>query len=237
MKVLITNTNYVNRGVNMAIGPNPRIDKRIKKYQNKKKCKKCGRIYTENGLCEYCKEGYDCYYIDKGGFVLEYDKKRKDQFSRRLYKFKHNESHKDFILELVLKVLNKYYQDFYDAEVVIPVPPRKGEENPNIAPHHIGKSIANEINSMFKEDVVYFSEKMEPLKEKDLFERKKAIKGKLSLNKEMENEVYLVVDDIFTTGSTLNEIAKILKNGGAQTVNVFCAGRSIYRKSEDEEDV
>ena len=38
------------------------------------------------------------------------------------------------------------------------------------------------------------------------------------------NSHYIVVDDVFTTGATLNACAKILKQAGAQTVDVITIG-------------
>ncbi|MBN1493035.1 MAG: ComF family protein [Candidatus Omnitrophica bacterium] len=37
----------------------------------------------------------------------------------------------------------------------------------------------------------------------------------------------LIVDDIYTTGSTVNECARILKKHGARAVNVFTLARTI----------
>ncbi len=42
----------------------------------------------------------------------------------------------------------------------------------------------------------------------------------------IENKVILLVDDVMTTGSTANEIAKTLLNGGAQSVNVLTLARA-----------
>lgn len=42
----------------------------------------------------------------------------------------------------------------------------------------------------------------------------------------IENKVVLLVDDVMTTGSTTNEIAQTLLNGGARTVNVLTLARA-----------
>ncbi|MFC1809758.1 ComF family protein [Candidatus Omnitrophota bacterium] len=41
------------------------------------------------------------------------------------------------------------------------------------------------------------------------------------------NKHVLIVDDIYTTGSTVNECARILKEHGAQSVTVFALVRTI----------
>ncbi|HQR32390.1 MAG TPA: phosphoribosyltransferase family protein [Blastocatellia bacterium] len=42
----------------------------------------------------------------------------------------------------------------------------------------------------------------------------------------IENKVILLVDDVMTTGSTANEIARTLLKGGAQSVNVLTLARA-----------
>jgi ComF family protein len=43
----------------------------------------------------------------------------------------------------------------------------------------------------------------------------------------IENKAILIVDDIYTTGSTVNECARILKEHGARSVSVFTVARTI----------
>jgi len=49
----------------------------------------------------------------------------------------------------------------------------------------------------------------------------------LSRRKDVEDKTVLLVDDVFTTGATLNECAKILKSNGARRVNVLTLARVV----------
>ena len=49
-------------------------------------------------------------------------------------------------------------------------------------------------------------------------ERHKQIKGKFIVKKDLSNKTVLLIDDVFTTGATLNECAKVMKKAGAETV-------------------
>ena len=40
----------------------------------------------------------------------------------------------------------------------------------------------------------------------------------------------VLVDDVFTSGATCSEIAKILKSANAKSVRVFVAGRTNYKR-------
>nr|WP_320010497.1 ComF family protein [uncultured Desulfobulbus sp.] len=59
--------------------------------------------------------------------------------------------------------------------------------------------------------------------------RRKNLKHAFTLQAgaEMRKKSILVVDDVFTTGSTVNECAKVLKRQGASRVEVFTLARSV----------
>ncbi len=52
-------------------------------------------------------------------------------------------------------------------------------------------------------------------------ERRENVKGVFEVTENVKGKVVLLFDDIFTTGSTANEAAKVLKEGGAKKVFVY----------------
>lgn len=56
--------------------------------------------------------------------------------------------------------------------------------------------------------------------------RKKNLKNVFALRKTVEGKHIGVVDDVMTTGATVNEIAKLLKANGAVRVTVFAVART-----------
>jgi len=60
-------------------------------------------------------------------------------------------------------------------------------------------------------------------------ERRKNLTGAFSLRdpEQIKNKTILLVDDVFTTGSTVNECAKILRKAGAKKIEVFTLARAI----------
>lgn len=60
-------------------------------------------------------------------------------------------------------------------------------------------------------------------------ERRKNLAGAFSLkNRDLvKGKNILLVDDVFTTGSTVNECAKVLKKAGAEKIEVFTLARAI----------
>lgn len=66
-------------------------------------------------------------------------------------------------------------------------------------------------------------------------ERAQNIKGAFEINRpeKVVGKKVLLVDDVFTTGATANEAAKILKKAGAEKVYIFTLGRVVVGKSQD----
>ena len=57
-------------------------------------------------------------------------------------------------------------------------------------------------------------------------DRQQELKNVFTLNKNeynLNNKKVLIIDDIFTTGATVNEISKILKLNGVRKIFVLCA--------------
>ena len=61
--------------------------------------------------------------------------------------------------------------------------------------------------------------------------RLKNIKNSLAINKnfQIKNKIILLIDDVITTGATVNTCAKLLKESGAKKVYVATLARVILR--------
>lgn len=84
----------------------------------------------------------------------------------------------------------------------------------------IGKGLAKYFNIEFFENVLVKTKETERQVELSATERKENIKGAFSIknNDLIKNRKIILVDDIYTTGSTMEEAAKILKNEEAKEV-------------------
>ena len=60
-------------------------------------------------------------------------------------------------------------------------------------------------------------------------ERRKNLTGAFSLRnaEQVEDKTILLVDDVFTTGSTVDECAKVLRKAGAKRIEVFTLARAV----------
>jgi len=72
----------------------------------------------------------------------------------------------------------------------------------------------------------------EPQASLPLKQRAKNVKGVFAATQDLSGKSIWIVDDIMTSGASLNELAKTLKNAGAVRVECWLAARTLpHRKS------
>ncbi|MGH7783787.1 MAG: ComF family protein, partial [Candidatus Binatia bacterium] len=61
-------------------------------------------------------------------------------------------------------------------------------------------------------------------------ERRKNMRGAFSLNpqKSVKGQCFLLIDDVYTSGATVNECSRMLKQGGAKAIYVLTLARAVY---------
>ena len=59
-------------------------------------------------------------------------------------------------------------------------------------------------------------------------QRRLNLRGAFTLTGEVLDQHILLVDDVLTTGSTLHEVAKLLKDAGARRVDAWVIARTLY---------
>ena len=99
-------------------------------------------------------------------------------------------------------------------DIIIPVPPsNKTREYQPV--FEIAKEIAKYLGKECKVDVL---SKESNLQVKDGYN----INGMIKQNKNIENEAnILIIDDLYSTGATLNEVCKVLRNDN-NVKNLYC---------------
>ena len=58
-------------------------------------------------------------------------------------------------------------------------------------------------------------------------EREKNIRGAFTCEADLSSRRIAIVDDVMTTGATLNELAKVLRKGGARSVSAWVVARTL----------
>lgn len=212
-------------------------------------CKKClGKIENKNTLeCIGCKRqtqyGFTCEFCKKGSFVdqLVVAAELANPLIEKMLK-----THKyGFISEMnkpllivaqksIKKLLLKGFNLFEDNPLLVPVPLHDRRLNwrgfnqaellaKNLSDmYHIScdNSILNKItDSKHQADIKTREERLNNIKNSFALKNGQLIK----------NKTIVLVDDICTTGATLNECTKVLKSGGAKRIIGFVIARGRFK--------
>ena len=127
--------------------------------------------------------------------------------------------------------VHKNLLHFLQPELLIPIPmyQRKERVRGYNQAALIAAGLGEYLGIPVKTDVLVRAKKTVPLKDCSFTERRKILDGAFELQEPLGVERVLVVDDIYTTGATLDASARVLKENGARHVygvNV-CIGAGV----------
>lgn len=197
------------------------------------RCKKCSKPILNPEL-EFC---LDCdrkeAYFDKGFALWVYDKYTK----KSIADFKYGKR-KEYLNYYVQESVNQYKKEFsklaIDAIIPVPLHPLKQHDRGFNQAGLIAKGIAKHLETSIIEDVLLRKRKTMPQKELNNKERMKNLLeafyvDKLAWKRYHRIRNIMLVDDIYTTGSTINACAKALYVLPIKKVYFFalCIGRGF----------
>ncbi len=191
-------------------------------------CVKCGRQLKGSpeliAMCPDCKE--DKLYFDRAWSACCYDGLLKDLIHD--FKYKKITSLSTDFTALIINFMKKHIIG-KDCQIILSIPMhpnrlfRREINHADILARGLGKNlgISYSTNTLRKM-------KNTPLQSKlKRQERIKNLSSSFSLkdNSIVRNKNIILVDDLFTTGSTVNECSRLLKNSGAKYVEVVTLAR------------
>ena len=192
-------------------------------------CPICEKMITPDGqTCLACKKKSS---LDGMVVAASYSQ---FQISKAVHLFKYR-----FVDDLHVPLGNLFVNVLRKTElplpnIITPVPLHKrrlrwrGFNQSALLAKHLADNLLPQNKISFDENILIRNRYTSPqMKIKDHISRKQNIAGAFSLspNAEIKNKTVLLVDDIATTGSTLFECAKILKEAGASEVFAIVIAR------------
>ena len=198
------------------------------KVNSRNRCVKCSRptVSIEDELCEQCKAMAHVYY-DSCVAPLIYSGTALALM--RAFKYHDRIDIADYFVDF----LEKEYYALEKPDLIIPVPlwEKKLVDrvyssadvlSENLAKRtgaKLNKSICRKIKDTGTQTVLTPEERAKNVKGCFEVTDKEAVKGKS----------ILIVDDVFTTGATVSELAKVLKKKGASKVRVLCVAIAVTK--------
>lgn len=200
-------------------------------------CPCCDRIIGYNdAFCAECSDEIKLYesdysipYFDKFTAYCEYERDKPSGIS--VLKFKkecEGNAYFAFAAGIYEALKNKELDRSIDAVAAVPVT----ENVLNHRGYNQAELIAEELKYMLNVPYIKALEKIRPTvqqKTLGINERKKNVSGAFALRNgiTVKDKCILVVDDVCTTGSTLSEAAKILKENGADSVITAAFAKTV----------
>lgn len=174
-------------------------------------CLKCGKEISDEDK-EYCSdcENHQRSY-DRGFPVMNYE----EPIISSMTKFKYG-GRKKYAVYYAKEIVKKYGSRFYELgiEALIPVPIHKdrlrkrGYNQAEILAEEMGKMLGIPVDS----GIIKRAEKTLPQKELDNIRREENLKNAFGYTgKKIKYKSVLIVDDIYTTGATVEACTRVLR--------------------------
>ena len=194
-------------------------------------CGICGKICKES-LCKRCAIEIKKYEINL------VNKNKKMYFNESMHILKYNEMIRQRLIEYKFQDKSYMYKTFakiilknkkvcgflekYDIIIPVPIHKKRRLKRGYNQTELIAKEICKNISLELKTDVLIKQKNIKAQSELNKNERKQNIKNAFEIKNinEIIDKKILLFDDIYTTGSTVNECSKILKKAGAKQIGV-----------------
>lgn len=163
----------------------------------------------------------DLHTLSSHMYDNKYDTKR-TAIGEALFqlKYRNDSSQVPFLVNQLVNFLNTRFVTPY-IDVILPTPSSKHRDYQLV--YDIAFRVARQLNKPFDLDFIYKIRETTELKSvQDSNERRRILKGAFSVRNsyQYKNKKILVIDDLFRSGSTLNEITSLLYNQ-ANVQNVY----------------
>lgn len=191
------------------------------KLNSKKCCKDCEkRINSQLNLNIENKAGY---YFEKHMYLFKY----KNEIRNLILDYKFRD--KSYLYELFAKIITKNEKicgilEKYDIIIPVPIHKKRKKQRGYNQSELVARQISKNIANLQLENKAFIKIKNnKPQSTLNKKQRKQNVKNvyKLENKGKLENKNIVLFDDIYTTGNTANEIAKILKQNGANKILVL----------------
>lgn len=193
------------------------------RYIKQPSCMRCGRqlSYAEHEYCSECAGKRFSY--DRGYAVWQYDARMRHSLGA--FKYHSKREYADFYVTEAVRL----YGDRIRAqapEVLIPVPihcakrKQRGFNQAECLAERLGAQLGIPVDA----GCLVRHKKTMPLKELGAKERARELHGAFRIREKVAPgyRSVMLVDDIYTTGNTLEECAAVLKKAGVQKITFLC---------------
>jgi ComF family protein len=143
-----------------------------------------------------------------------------------LFKYSARLSAGEVISELLIEYLEKF-SPFPDIDIIVPVPLHWrrffGRQFNQSA--FLGRRVSQKLKLKYSERVLVRQRNTQPQVELQPSDRFLNVHGAFRVRQVVKGVNFLLIDDVYTTGATVNECARVLKRAGAEKIYVLTFAR------------
>lgn len=192
------------------------------------RCYHCGKP-LRNEEAEFC---YDCkqkgpVVVERGYALFEYTGIAKRMIYR--YKYSNRSGYGCYFARMAKMVYGSWICSQGIEQIIsVPMSKRKQRQRGYNQAEEFAKALGKELQIPVDQNRVLRIKNTKALKTMNPLERKKCLKNAFKVEKTIvEYRKILLVDDIYTTGSTIEAVAEELKKAGAEKVYflTICIGK------------
>ena len=195
---------------------------------DKHRCVRCSRptVSCDDVVCEQCKKMGDTYY-DKAFSPLVYTGVTLGLI--RKYKYDERRDIGVFLSDFMVEE----YSSVPKVDLIIPVPMwgKKYQNRLYSTADELARLVSDKVGVEYCHDLVLKTRDTGTQTKLSGTERLENVKGSFRVKRRSytKDKSILIIDDVFTTGATANEVARVLKGAGASKVYVLTSAIAIKR--------
>ena len=185
-------------------------------------CRKCGKplLEEEREYCQDCTRKHHEYRQGRAAFI--YDERMRRSIAK--FKYEGRREYAAFYAEEIVRSCGREAA-LWQAQALVPVPlhPSRRRKRGFNQAEVLAEELSRWMRIPVERKILIRSKKTRAQKQLNDQERVSNLKNAFSVRKgSIPPKTIILVDDIYTTGSTIDEAARVLLENGAQTVYFLC---------------
>jgi len=167
-------------------------------------------------------------YFDHASTPFQFDGLIRDA----IYQFKFNQklNQGKLLAGLLLRHIEEKQLEIPDLIIPVPLHKKRMRRRGYNQALEIARIVSKDLGSELDYDAVYRNRDTSVQMDLPAKQRHKNVQGAFSIKESsisLKNKHVCILDDVMTTGNTVNEMAKCLRMAGAERVGVWCVARVV----------